>query len=256
MYYGADLETGIFGSGFPRESSSSKASTLNQYATSGWNLNNLPRLPCSVLCFEECNISGVLVPWLYIGMCFSSFCWHVEDHHLYSLNYMHWGEPKIWYGVPGSHASALEDAMRKHLPDLFEEQPVLLHELATQLSPSVLKSEGVPVYRAIKNAGEFVLTFPRAYHSGFNSGLNCAEAVKLGPVDWLEHGLTAVELCSNQRRKTSLSHDKLLIGAASEAVQALWELSTLKNLHSINLKWRSFCGRTACLLELLREELR
>lgn len=55
----------------------------------------------------------------------------MEDHHLYSLNYMHWGEPKIWYGVPGSNAVKLEDAMRKHLPELFEEQPDLLHELAS-----------------------------------------------------------------------------------------------------------------------------
>lgn len=54
---------------------------------------------------------------------------HVEDHHLYSLNYMHLGDPKIWYGVPGNHASSLEAAMRKHLPDLFEEQPDLLNEL-------------------------------------------------------------------------------------------------------------------------------
>ncbi|XP_006353027.1 lysine-specific demethylase JMJ18 [Solanum tuberosum] len=252
VLYGADLETGVFGSGFPLESSSPKASTLDQYATSGWNLNNLPRLPCSVLCFEESNISGVLVPWLYIGMCFSSFCWHVEDHHLYSLNYMHWGEPKIWYGVPGSHAAALEDAMRKHLPDLFEEQPDLLHELVTQLSPSVLKSEGVPVYRAVQSAGEFVLTFPRAYHSGFNCGFNCAEAVNLGPVDWLEHGLTAVELYSKQCRKTSLSHDKLLIGAASEAIRALWELSAVKNINSINLRWRSFCGKDGMLTRAIK----
>lgn len=56
---------------------------------------------------------------------------HVEDHHLYSLNYLHWGDPKIWYGVPGTHASALEAAMKKHLPDLFEEQPGLLHELVS-----------------------------------------------------------------------------------------------------------------------------
>ncbi|PHT89879.1 Lysine-specific demethylase JMJ15, partial [Capsicum annuum] len=252
VYYGADLETGVFGSGFPLESSSPKASTSDQYATSGWNLNNLPRLPCSVLCFEECNISGVLVPWLYIGMCLSSFCWHVEDHHLYSLNYMHWGEPKIWYGVPGSHASALEDAMRKHLPDLFEEQPDLLHELVTQLSPSVLKSEGVPVYRAVQNAGEFVLTFPRAYHSGFNCGFNCAEAVNLGPVDWLEHGLTAVELYSKQCRKTSLSHDKLLIGAASEAIQAL---SAVKNLNKTDLRWRSYCGKDGILTKAIKRRI-
>lgn len=54
---------------------------------------------------------------------------HVEDHHLYSLNYLHLGDPKVWYGVPGSHATALESAMRKHMPDLFEEQPNLLNEL-------------------------------------------------------------------------------------------------------------------------------
>lgn len=42
---------------------------------------------------------------------------------------MHWGAPKMWYGVPGTHAVKLEEAMRKHLPDLFEEQPDLLHKL-------------------------------------------------------------------------------------------------------------------------------
>jgi len=42
---------------------------------------------------------------------------------------LHWGDPKVWYGVPGTHASGLEDAMKKHLPDLFEEQPNLLNEL-------------------------------------------------------------------------------------------------------------------------------
>jgi len=73
--YGADLETGAFGSGFPKASSMLTESDANQYAMSGWNLNNLPRLPGSVLCFEGSDISGVLVPWLYVGMCFSSFCW-------------------------------------------------------------------------------------------------------------------------------------------------------------------------------------
>lgn len=75
VYYGADLETGTFGSGFPKPSSMMTEGDSDQYVVSGWNLNNLPRLPGSVLCFEESDISGVVVPWLYIGMCLSSFCW-------------------------------------------------------------------------------------------------------------------------------------------------------------------------------------
>ncbi|KAG9445682.1 hypothetical protein H6P81_011810 [Aristolochia fimbriata] len=253
VLYGADIETGKFGSGFPKSLSIAGSSGLdNQYVNSGWNLNNLSRLPGSLLAFESGDISGVQVPWLYVGMCFSSFCWHVEDHHFYSLNYMHWGAPKLWYGVPGKDALKLEEAMKMHLPDLFEEQPDLLHKLVTQLSPSVLKSDGVPVYRCVQNPREFVITFPRAYHAGFNSGFNCAEAVNVAPVDWLPHGQSAAELYQEQCRKTSVSHDKLLLGAAREAVRALWELSLLRKNTIDNLRWKDVCGKDGILAKALK----
>ncbi|KAF3581915.1 hypothetical protein DY000_02035273 [Brassica cretica] len=241
VYYGADLENKVLGSGFERGE------------TSGWNLNNLPRLSGSLLSFERGDISGVLVPWVYVGMCFSTFCWHVEDHHLYSINYNHFGEPKVWYGVPGTHATSLEKAMRKHLPDLFEETPDLLHGLVTQFSPSILKDEGVPVYRAVQRAGEYVLTFPRAYHAGFNSGFNCAEAVNVATVDWLSHGQNAVELLSNENKKTSVSHDKLLLGAAYEAVRSL---SGDGGESGKSLAWRCFCEKNMTLTKAVETRLR
>ncbi|KAJ0927447.1 putative chromatin remodeling & transcription regulator FYR family [Helianthus annuus] len=255
VYYGADLETGEFESGFPK-TVSVEDNEINKYVKSGWNLNNFSRLPGSVLSFEGCDISGVLVPWLYVGMCFSSFCWHVEDHHLYSVNYMHWGDPKIWYGVPGSHATALENAMKKHLPDLFKEQPDLLHQLVTQLSPTVLKSEGVPVYRASQHSGEFIVTFPRAYHAGFNCGFNCAEAVNVAPVNWLQHGQVAVELYSQQRRKTSISHDKLLLASSREAIMALSELSELNKQNPKNLRWKRVCGKDGILTNAVKARVK
>ncbi|KAG6491995.1 hypothetical protein ZIOFF_046941 [Zingiber officinale] len=74
VLYGADFDTRVFSSDFPKELSSTKVSTLgDQYMSSGWNLNNFPGLPSSVLSFESGDIYDVLVPWLYVGMCFSSF---------------------------------------------------------------------------------------------------------------------------------------------------------------------------------------
>ena len=108
------------------------------------------------------------------------------------------------------------------------------------------------MYRAVQHSGEFVLTFPRAYHAGFNCGFNCAEAVNVAPVDWLVHGQNAVELYSKQRRKTSISHDKLLLGSAQAAVRALYELSLLENITIGNLSWKNSCGKAGVLTEAVK----
>jgi histone demethylase JARID1 len=48
------------------------------------------------------------------------------------LNYIHSGSPKIWYGIPANAAEKLEDVMKQKLPDLFCEQPDLLHKLVSE----------------------------------------------------------------------------------------------------------------------------
>ncbi|XP_010934762.1 lysine-specific demethylase JMJ17 [Elaeis guineensis] len=214
VMYGSDLDTSMYGSGFPRANdripSSVDPDAWREYVASPWNLNNFPKLPGSMLRVVHENIAGVMVPWLYVGMLFSSFCWHVEDHCFYSINYLHWGEPKCWYGVPGTEANAFEQVMRNALPDLFEVQPDLLFQLVTMLNPSVLQENGVPVYGVLQEPGNFVITFPRSYHGGFNFGLNCAEAVNFAPADWLPHGGFGAELYRLYRKSAVLSHEELL----------------------------------------------
>lgn len=214
VMYGNDLDTSVYGSGFPRvndpKPSSIETEIWNEYCSSPWNLNNLPKLPGSVLRAVNHEIAGVMVPWLYMGMLFSSFCWHFEDHCFYSMNYLHWGEPKCWYGVPGSEAGAFEKVMQKSLPDLFDAQPDLLFQLITMLNPSVLQENGVPVYSLLQEPGNFIITFPRSYHGGFNLGLNCAEAVNFAPADWLPHGSFGAELYQLYHKPAVLSHEELL----------------------------------------------
>jgi JmjC domain, hydroxylase len=40
----------------------------------------------------------------------------------------------------------------------------------TMVSPKQLAARGVPVYRLVHEEGSFVVTFPNAFHSGFNTG--------------------------------------------------------------------------------------
>ncbi|XP_024900050.1 lysine-specific demethylase 5D isoform X7 [Pteropus alecto] len=188
---------------------------MAEYATSGWNLNVMPVLDRSVLCHINADISGMKVPWLYVGMVFSAFCWHIEDHWSYSINYLHWGEPKTWYGVPSLAAEHLEEVMKRLTPELFDSQPDLLHQLVTLMNPNTLMSHGVPVVRTNQCAGEFVITFPRAYHSGFNQGYNFAEAVNFCTADWLPAGRQCIEHYRRLRRYCVFSHEELICKMAA-----------------------------------------
>jgi len=214
VMYGNDLDTSVYGSGFPRigdqRPESVEADIWDEYCGSPWNLNNMPKLKGSMLQAIRHNINGVTVPWLYLGMLFSSFCWHFEDHCFYSVNYLHWGEAKCWYGIPGSAASAFEKVMRKTLPDLFDAQPDLLFQLVTMLSPTVLQENKVPVYTVLQEPGNFVITFPKSFHAGFNFGLNCAEAVNFATADWLPYGGSGAELYRLYRKPSVISHEELL----------------------------------------------
>ncbi|MBN3290437.1 KDM5A demethylase, partial [Polypterus senegalus] len=214
--YGADISSKDVGSAFPvRDGKRKLLPDEEEYANSGWNLNNMPVLEQSVLAHINVDISGMKVPWLYVGMCFSSFCWHIEDHWSYSINYLHWGEPKTWYGVPAYAAEKLESVMKKLAPELFDSQPDLLHQLVTIMNPNILMEHGVPVFRTNQCAGEFVVTFPRAYHSGFNQGYNFAEAVNFCTADWLPLGRQCVSHYRRLRRYCVFSHEELLCKMAA-----------------------------------------
>lgn len=52
------------------------------------------------------------------------------------------GEPKTWYGVPGTKAERFEASMKTAANELFQSQPDLLHQLVTIMNPNVLMETG------------------------------------------------------------------------------------------------------------------
>lgn len=48
--------------------------------------------------------------------------------------------------------------------------------------------KGVNVCRCVQRAGEVMLTFPRAYHGGLNTGYNVAESCNFAVTDWIPWG--------------------------------------------------------------------
>ena len=236
--YGADIHSTTHGSGFP----TIEKNPLDPYSIDPWNLNILPLHPDSLFRNIKSDISGMTVPWLYVGMCFSTFCWHNEDHYGYSANYQHFGATKTWYGIPGADAERFEEAMKQAVPELFESQPDLLFQLVTLLPPDRLRKAGVNVYALDQRAGQFVITFPQAYHAGFNHGFNFNEAVNFAPEDWEPFGQAGVERLQDFRKSPCFSHDDLLMTAAnrdSSIRTAKWLAPALIRMRDRELQQRN-----------------
>ncbi|KAG8886497.1 hypothetical protein FRB97_003008 [Tulasnella sp. 331] len=227
--YGADVHSTTHGSASP----SLETHPLDPYSKHGWNVNNMPIVEDSLLRYVKSDISGMTVPWIYVGMVFSTFCWHNEDHYTYSVNYMHWGETKTWYGVPGDDAEKFEAAIKSEAPDLFDAQPDLLFQLVTLMSPKRLREANVRVYGCNQRPGEYVITFPKAYHAGFNHGINLNEAVNFAVPDWIEDGRDCVKRYQEHQKLPVFSHDELLITItqhSSTIKTAVWVLDSLREM--------------------------
>jgi JmjC domain, hydroxylase/jmjN domain/C5HC2 zinc finger len=186
--------------------------TEDYYRETWWNLNNIPNAPDSILRYVKVGINGINVPWMYYGSLFTTFCWHNEDNYLCSINYHHIGAPKQWYGVPGTPKEApdgLEKVFKSYLSLKMRDVPDLLHHITTMFNPRLLQKNQVPVYKTIQHPGEFVITFPRAYHCGFSYGPNIGEAVNFASYPWISYGADANERYRFYQRPAVFSHERL-----------------------------------------------
>ena len=174
-------------------------------STKHWNVAKLENL----LDVLGQNVPGVNTAYLYLGMWKASFAWHLEDVDLYSINYIHFGAPKQWYSISQEDARRFESAMKSEWlctrpcysirltctgvwPTDAKNCDQFLRHKTYLISPQLLQSQyNIKVNRLVHNEGEFVITFPYGYHSGYNLGYNCAESVNFATDSWLDYGKVA-----------------------------------------------------------------
>ena len=89
--YASDIPGSIFG-------------MMGDDNASDWSLRKLPNLLRQLPESTQKRMVGITTPMIYAGMFGTVFSWHTEDQSLSSLNYLHTGAPKSWYGIKPSDA--------------------------------------------------------------------------------------------------------------------------------------------------------
>jgi hypothetical protein len=150
---------------------------------------NLSRLDSLLRRRIHSTIPGVTAPYLYMGMWKATFAWHVEDMDLYSINFLHYGAEKIWYSASAADGKRLERIASEIFPKSANHCGQFLRHKMHLINPSLITQRGLNLTRVVHRAGEYVISFPYAYHCGFNVALNCAESCNFASQNWVPYGL-------------------------------------------------------------------
>lgn len=163
-----------------------------------WNLNNLDCILKNVAEQDQQYYEGIHSSYSYFGMWRTTFGWHTEDEDLYSINFQHWGKPKFWYSIPLDEGWKLEEKFKIEFNEDWKNCNAAIRHKYFLPSIETLEKWNITVNRIVQNPGEFIVTFPHGYHAGFNSGLNCNEAINFATDRWIEYGIHATHCrCRN-----------------------------------------------------------
>ncbi|XP_071251987.1 protein Jumonji isoform X2 [Salvelinus alpinus] len=229
------VDTKTHGSGFPV----GKSETFSKH---GWNLTVLPNNSGSILRHLGA-VPGVTIPWLNIGMVFSTSCWSRDHHRLPYIDYLHTGADCIWYCIPAEEKVKLDKVVHTLLQANGTPGLEML-ENNIMISPEVLCRAGVKVHRTVQQSGQFVVCFPAAFVSKVCCGYSVSETVHFATPQWLNTGYQAAKELKCRRIERSFSMEKLLYQIAmseskrENGVILSTMTSLLKDLRDTELRQR------------------
>ena len=186
----------------------------------GWNVDRLESCLCLLRADategdrddKVFHVPGVNSAYLYFGMWASAFAAHTEDMNLLSINYLHAGSPKYWYAVAQEDAKRFESLARAHFVGPASECHEFMRHKRYVLSPAILKKAGIKFTTCIQRPGDAIITFPGAYHFGFNTGFNVAESTNFAVPEWVPLGEAAgICLCHPHSVRIEMKRLKSLL---------------------------------------------
>ncbi|CBJ27769.1 conserved unknown protein [Ectocarpus siliculosus] len=111
-----------------------------------WNVGRLD----TILQLLKANLPGITTPMLYAGMWRSMFAFHVEDVNLYSINYLHRGDPKSWYGIPPGSRQRFESLAQAFFTEEFRTCKHHMRHKTTMISPLQIQKAGIGYCTAVQ----------------------------------------------------------------------------------------------------------
>uniref|UniRef100_A0AAY4EHD9 Protein Jumonji n=1 Tax=Denticeps clupeoides TaxID=299321 RepID=A0AAY4EHD9_9TELE len=234
VHYGK-VDTNTHGSGFPVGKS-------EPFSKHGWNLTVLTNNSGSILRHLGA-VPGLTIPWLNIGMVFSTSCWSRDQNRLPYIDYLHTGADCIWYTIPAEEKTKLDKVVHTLLQANGTPGLEML-EKNIMISPEVLCREGIKVHRTVQQSGQFVVCFPGTFVSKVCCGYSVSETVHFATPQWMNLGYEAAKDLKCRHIAKPFSMEKLLyqIATAESKRENGLLLSTisslLKDLRNIEMRQR------------------
>ncbi|XP_053322822.1 protein Jumonji [Spea bombifrons] len=200
------VDTKTHGSGFP-------VGKTEPFSRHGWNLTVLPNNSGSILRHLGA-VPGVTIPWLNIGMVFSTSCWSRDQNHLPYIDYLHTGADCIWYCIPAEEESKLDKVVHTLLQANGTPGLQML-ESNVMISPEVLSKEGIKVHRTVQQSGQFVVCFPGSFVSKVCCGYSVSETVHFATTQWTSMGFKTAKEMKRRHIAKPFSMEKLLYQIAT-----------------------------------------
>ncbi len=143
----------------------------------GWNVNRLESCLCLLRADvkegegggggdeEDFHLPGVTSAYLYFGMWASAFAAHTEDLNLLSINYLHAGSPKYWYGIAQEDSKRFESLAQSHFVGRASECSEFLRHKRCLLSPTILRKAGIKFTTCVQRPGDASECFTPSWHA-------------------------------------------------------------------------------------------